>query len=112
MTKIKILKADSQEDIDNLAKPFLDNGFKVVSKDDVHLIAKKRNFGNFLVHILFIFLILFVISYTSWLIYVFCIAYISYFVYFLYKKSEVVLITTETTDKEGKPVNFDNIKTH
>jgi len=110
MTKTFILKAENQEDIEKIAKPFLDEGFKVFSEDENYLIAKKRNFGSYYIHLIFIVLILFVISYTSWLLYVVCGVYIAYFLYFLFSKSKVVLITTETVDKDGNPVEFDNIK--
>ncbi|MCL2115986.1 MAG: hypothetical protein FWH29_07180 [Methanobrevibacter sp.] len=109
MTKTYILKAEDSKDIEKIAMPFLDKGFKVISEDETHLIAKKRNFGSYFVHLIFILLILFVISYTSWMIYVVCGVYITYFLYFLFSKSEVVLITTETSDKDGNPVEFDNI---
>lgn len=110
MTKAFILKAENYEDIEKIAKPFLDKGFRVISEDETHLIAKKRNFGRYYVHLIFILLILFVINYTSWVLYVVCGVYIVYFLYFLFNKSKFVLITTESTDKDGNPVKFDNIK--
>jgi hypothetical protein len=110
MTKTFILKAENQEDIEKIAKPFLDKGFRVISEDENYLIAKKRNFGSYYVHLIFIVLILFVISYTSWVLYAVCGIYIAYFLYFLFNKSKVVLITTETTDKDGNPVEFDDIE--
>ena len=110
MTKTFILKAENPEEIEKIAKPFLDKGFKVLSEDETHLIAKKRDFGNYVVHFVFIALILFVISSTSWMIYVVCGVYIAYFLFFLFTKSQVVLITTETVDKEGNPVEFDKIE--
>ena len=108
MTKAFILKAENQKDIEKIAKPFLDNGFKVISEDKNYLIAKKRNFGSYYIHFIFIVLILFVIS--SWVLYVACGIYIAYFLYFLFTKSKVVLITTETTDKDGNLVEFDDIE--
>ena len=108
MTKTFILKAESTEDIEKIAKPFLDKGFKVISEDKTYLVAKKRNIGSYYVHFIFILLILFVVSYNSWLIYAVCGVYIAYFLYFLFTKSKVVLITTEATDKDGNPVEFDN----
>ena len=110
MTKTFILKAENPEEIEKIAKPFLDKGFKIISEDETYLIAKKRNIGSYLVHFIFIVLILFVISYTSWMIYVVCGGYITYFVYFLFSKSKVVLITTETVDKDGSPVEFDSME--
>ncbi|MCL2156496.1 MAG: hypothetical protein FWH54_00555 [Methanobrevibacter sp.] len=109
MTKTFILKAENPDDIEKIAKSFLDRGFKVISEDETHLIAKKRNLGSFFVHLIFILLILFVVNYTSWMIYVVCGVYITYFLYFLFSKSEVVLITTEATDEDGNPVEFDNL---
>jgi len=110
MTKTYILKAENPEEIEKIAKPFLDKGFKVISEDENYLIAKKRNFGSYVVHFIFIILILFVVSYTSWMIYVVCGVYIAYFVYFLFIKSKVVLITTEDRDKDGNPVEFDSME--
>ena len=103
-----ILKAKDFDDMENIAKPFLDNGYKIMSSDAKYILVKKRNFGNAYFHILFLFLILFV-SYELWMTYLLCIAYIAYFLYYLFKKSKVVLITTETTDKDGNPVDFDDI---
>jgi len=110
MTKTFILKAESPEEIEEIAKPFLDKGFRVLSEDETHLIAKKRNLGSYVVHFVFIALILFVINSTSWMIYVVCGIYITYFLYFLFTKSQVVLITTETVDKDGNPVEFDDLE--
>ena len=110
MTKTFILKAKNQEDIEKIANPFLDKGFKVISEDENYLIAKKKDFGRYYIHLIFIVLILFVVSYTSWILYVVCGVYIAYFLYFLFSKSKVVLVTTETVDKDGNPVEFDDIE--
>jgi len=103
-----ILKAKDFDDMENIAKPLLDNGYKVRSSDVKHILVKKRNFGNVYFHILFLFLILF-ISYELWMTYLLCILYIAYFLYYLFKKSKIVLITTESTDDDGNPVEFDDI---
>jgi len=110
MTKPIILKAKDFDNMESIAKPFIDNGYKIMSSDAKHIIAKKRNFGNRYIHILFLFLILFVIGYDTWMVYVACIIYSSYFIYFLFKKSKVVLITTESKDKDGGLVEFDKFE--
>ncbi|KZX15880.1 hypothetical protein MBCUT_12050 [Methanobrevibacter cuticularis] len=109
MKKPTVLKAETYDDMESIAEPFLDNGYKILSVDKAHLIARKRNYGNRYVHILFLVLILFVIEYNSWLIYVTCFLYIIYFTYYIFRKSEILLVTTETNDKEGNPVEFDDI---
>jgi len=83
MAKTFILKAENYEDIERIAKSFLDKGFKVISEDENYLIAKKRNFGSYFVHLVFIVLILFVVSYTSWILYVVCGVYSLLSVFFI-----------------------------
>lgn len=111
MTRLIILKAKDFDDMENIAKPFIDNRYTIMSSDAKHIIAKKRNFGRWYFHLLFLVLILFVVSYNSWILYVVCIMYITYFIFYLFKKSKIVLITTELTDKDGNPVEFDDINT-
>jgi hypothetical protein len=105
-----ILKAKNFENMEDIAKPLLDGGYKIMSSNTKYILVKKRNYGNVYFHILFLFLILFVVSYNSLLIYIICLLYIAYFVYYLFKKSKIVLITTESTDEDGNPVEFDDIK--
>ena len=124
MTKPIILKAKDFDDMESIAKPFIDNGYKIMSSDARHIIVKKRNFGKIIFHILFLFLILFgdirgnilylIASILSinvlWLTYIVCIAYMIYFSYYLFKKSKIILFTTESTDADGNPVEFDDIE--
>ena len=110
MTKLIMLKAKDFDDMESIAKPFIDKGYKIMSSDAKHILTKKRNFGNRYVHILFLFLILFVIGYDSWMVYATCIIYSVYFIYFLFKKSKLVLITTESKDTDGNLVEFDKIE--
>jgi len=111
MTKPIILKAKDFDDLEDIAKPFIDNRYKILSSDSRHILLKKRNYGNRYIHILFLFLILFIVSYTYLLvIYLLCILYMAYFSYYILKKSQIVLITTDTTDKDGNPVEFDDIE--
>lgn len=109
MVKPIILKAKDFDDMESIAKPFIDNGYKIMSSDAKHIIAKKRNFGNWYFHVLFLGLILFIIGYNSLLLYLVCIIYIVYFLFYLFKKSKIVLITTESKDADGNPVEFDHI---
>jgi len=110
MTKPIILKAKDFDDMEFIAKPFIDNGYKIISADGKHILAKKRNYGNRYVHILFLFLIMFAIPYNSWIVYPTCIIYCGYFIYYLYRKSKIALITTESKDTEGNMVDFDDIE--
>ncbi|MBZ9569945.1 hypothetical protein KQY27_00030 [Methanobrevibacter sp. TMH8] len=110
MTKPIILKAKNFDDMESIAKPFIDNGYKIMSSDAKHIIAKKRNFGIWYFHVLFLGLILFIVSYNSWILYLVCLLYIAYFLFYLFKRSKIVLITTESKDEEGNYVEFDDIK--
>jgi len=110
MTKPIILKAKNFDDMESIAKPFLDNGYKTISSDTKHIIFKKRNFGKWYFHVLFLFLILFMGYDDSRILYVVCIMYMAYFIFYLFKKSKIVLITTESTDIDGNPVEFDDIE--
>ncbi|MDR0901125.1 MAG: hypothetical protein LBM26_05640 [Methanobrevibacter sp.] len=107
--KPSILKAKDFDDMEEIAKPFLENSYKIMSSEPNYILIRKRNFGKIYIHVLFLFLILFVISYNSILIYLACGLYIVYFLYYLFKKSKIILITTETLDKDGNPVEFDDI---
>lgn len=112
MVKPIILKAKDFDDMESTAKPFIDNGYRIISSDAKHIIAKKRNFGNWYFHVLFLGLILFIVGYNSWLLYLLCILYIGYFLFYLFKRSKIVLITTESKDENGNPVEFDDISNY
>ncbi|MDR0912552.1 MAG: hypothetical protein LBM96_08155 [Methanobrevibacter sp.] len=122
-----ILKANSSEEIQEIANPFINKGFKTLSQDDVHIVLKKRNFGSIIIHIIFLFFILFGSpSYLAMFFgnnpffnsvflsnifinsyyFIFVGGYCIYFIYHLFKKTIVVLITTETLDTEGNPLEF------
>jgi len=105
-----ILKAKDFDDMEDIAEKFIENGYKIMSSDSKHIIAKKRNFGTIYIHILLLFLILFVVSYNSLILYILCIVYIGYFTFNLFKNSKIVLITTESVDEEGNSVKFNNIE--
>jgi len=109
MAKPVILKAKDFDDMENIAKPFLDNGYKIISSDAKHIIAKKRNLGRWYFHLLFLVLILFIVSYNSLILYLVCIMYIAYFLFYLLQKSKIALITIESTDKDGNSIEFDDI---
>lgn len=109
MTKTLLLKAKNYDDMEKIAKPFFDRGYKSMSSDPEHIIARKKNFGNIFVHALLLFLILFVVGYNSMILYILCAIYIFYFIFNLFRNSEVVLITTESTDDDGNSLEFDSM---
>ena len=110
MTKPIILKAEDFDDMESIAEPFINKGYKIMSSDGKHILAKKRNFGNRYIHILFLFLIMFTIPAGTSIIWIVCLIYCSYFIYYLFKKSKVVLVTTESKDTDGNNVEFDKIE--
>ncbi|KZX10297.1 hypothetical protein [Methanobrevibacter filiformis] len=100
--KLKIIKAENQSEIGDLTQKFLDNKFKIVSEDDSFILFKKVRYGDIKVHILCIILAL---SVTQ----PFVILNVIYFGYNVFKRSEAVLITTETLDSNGNHLEFSNL---
>ncbi|MDR2830599.1 MAG: hypothetical protein LBB45_06170 [Methanobrevibacter sp.] len=123
-----ILKAKDEKEITKLARHILKKGFKEVSKDENHIILKKRNFGSMITHVCFLLLILFGsisffqdipifnfikkynINFIDYVLqYFLCSCYVVYIVFNLFMKTKVVLITTETKDADGNPIEFNMI---
>ncbi|MDR3292020.1 MAG: hypothetical protein LBT10_07740 [Methanobrevibacter sp.] len=126
--KPTILKAKNEKEIDRLAQPILKKGFKEISKDELHIILKKRSFGSPIIHICFLLLIFFGsisffqnipffnlirdynLNFIDYILqYFVCFCYAMYIIFNLFMKTKVVLITTETKDMDGNPIEFNNI---
>jgi hypothetical protein len=97
--KPTVLKAENKEEMDSIANNFLENGYKISSSEDVFVILRHNSYGNLIIHGILIFLTLFVSILAI-------IGNVVYFAYYFFKKSDIVLITTETTDADGNPVDF------
>lgn len=97
---LKIFYSIDSKKMNEDAKVLFDKGYKEHSKDENYILLKKRFYGNFYIHLIFILFALFVFSPLLFL-------NIIYFAYNFIKKSFFVLITTETKDQEGNDLEFD-----
>ncbi|MDR2624070.1 MAG: hypothetical protein LBC39_05810 [Methanobrevibacter sp.] len=123
-----ILKAKNEKEINKLANPILKEGFKEISKDEDHVILKKRSFGSPIIHICFLLSILFGsvsffqdtplfniiqdynLNFMDYILqYFFCLCYGVYIIFNLFTKTKVILITTKTKDTNGDPIEFSGI---
>lgn len=101
--KVEIVPAKNLKEMEDISETFFENKFKIQKRDDNFILMKRRRYGNFYVHILCIFIALF-------FFYPVIIVNVVYFAYSFIWKSPFVLITTETTDDEGKALEFSEIK--
>lgn len=90
------------KDIDPLVEKFLEKKYKIYSGDDNYVLLKKNNYGKLLYHAIPLLLALF----TN---YLFIFINLAYFLYSFFRKSDFILITSDKSDKEGKPLEFDDI---
>ncbi|KZX10413.1 hypothetical protein [Methanobrevibacter curvatus] len=125
-----IFQAENSIQMDEIAKSLKNKGFKLISNDDNYLVLKKRSFGSIIFHFIFLVLILFgspsffssaFVSipfikaifdstiFVNGYYFIFCALYIGYVFYYLFTKTIMVIVTTETVDNEGNPLEFNNI---
>lgn len=98
----KIIHAKDYDIMCQLAELFEQSKYTVQNQDKNFILLKKRNFGNPLIHAVFLFIGL-LFFYPAILVNV------VYFAYSVFQKSNFVLITTETEDDEGNPLEFDDV---
>ncbi|MCF0226617.1 MAG: hypothetical protein HUK28_04800 [Methanobrevibacter sp.] len=94
-----ILKAKNKKDMENIKRELAKNKFKVQSSEDNFILMKKRRYGNTIIQLGVLFLALFFFAPLL-------IVNVVYFAYSYLIRSPVVLITTETKDKEGENLQF------
>ncbi|MDL2246370.1 hypothetical protein LJB96_02000 [Methanobrevibacter sp. OttesenSCG-928-K11] len=99
---LKIIYGKDFDEIEDLAIKLGNNGYKINSRDDNFVLLKKRAYGNMYMHLVFIIIAL-IMFYPAILF------NLVYFAYNFIKKSEYILITTETKDKDGKKLEFDDV---
>ena len=98
--KPKVLHVKTKENMNELAEILSRSKYKMEYREKNYILMKKRDYGNWILHVIFIAIGLFI----SVLAFIFNVIYFSYS--FL-KKSNIILITTDTTDLEGNLVEFD-----
>ena len=94
--KPKIVHARDKKVMDQLMELFIESKYKIQSSDWNYVL-------NYAIHIVFLIIALVL---NAWAI----VINVIYFGYSLFGKSNVVLITTETLDENGNPLEFDDVE--
>ena len=101
--KPKIVHARDKKVMDQLMELFIESKYKIQSSDWNYVLLKRNYYGNYAIHIVFLIIALVL---NAWAI----VINVIYFGYYLFGKSNVVLITTETLDENGNPLEFDDVE--
>jgi len=97
-----ILKADNSKEMKNISDELSQKKFKLVEEDKNYILMKKRRYGNILIHVV---CLLIALQFIGILIFV----NVVYFTYSFIWASPNVLITTETVDVDGNPLQFNTM---
>ena len=97
-----ILGAKNDSEMNRISGELSEIKFKLIQEDKNFLLMKKNRYGNYYLHILFLFIGLFIFSPML-------ILNVVYFTYSYLWASPHVLITTEITDEEGNSLKFNNM---
>ncbi len=100
--KLFILKADNSKKMDKISEELSQNKFKIIQQENHYILMKKKRYGNYAVHMFFLFFGLFVFQ-------LLLIVNVVYFTYSLLWTSINVLITTEKNDDEGNSLEFNTM---
>ena len=96
---VYVLKADNSKDMKKKSEELSEYKFKVVTQEDNYILMKRKRYGNLLVHAVCLIVALFFLSLVIFI-------NVAYFSYSYLWASPNVLITTETTDDEGNPLEY------
>ena len=94
-----ILSADNKKEMEKISRQLSDKKFKKVESEDNYILMRKRRYGNILIHAV---CILIALQFMAIILFV----NVVYFAYSFIWASPNVLITTETVDDDGKPLEF------
>lgn len=97
-----ILKANNDEELGAISEDLVSKKFKIIQKEDNFVLLKKKRYGNYYVHILFLLIGLFYIA-------PFLIVNVVYFAYSYLWASPHVLVTTDIESKDGEVLEFNTI---
>ena len=100
--KLFILKAGNSKEMTDISNELSEIKFKIIQQEDHYILMKKRRYGNYYVHILFLFIGLF-------LFYPALIVNVVYFTYSFLWASPHVLITTETKSESGELLEYNSM---
>ena len=97
-----ILKADNSKEMNKISEELSEYKFKTIQEEKNFILMKKKRYGNYYVHILFLMIGLFIVSFAL-------LVNIVYFAYSYLWASPHVLITTETKSDEGEDLEFNTM---
>ena len=97
-----ILKADNSKEMNKISEELSEHKFKKIEEENNFILMKKKRYGNYYVHILFLVIGLF---FLYWAL----IVNVVYFTYSYLWASPHVLITTEVKSSEGDDLEFNTM---
>ncbi len=97
-----ILKANNDKELKAISEELALEKFKVIQEEDNFILLRKKRYGNYYVHILFLLIGLFYIA-------PFLIVNVVYFTYSYLWASPHVLVTTDTKSNNGENLEFNTI---
>ena len=97
-----ILKADNSKELDEISEELSQNKFKVIQEENHFRLMKRKRYGNYYVHCLFLLIGLF-FAYPA------LIVNVVYFTYSYLWASPHVLITTELKSEDGEKLEFNTM---
>jgi hypothetical protein len=95
----KFIFAKNQKEMYEFSDLLESKKYKIKSEDKNYVLLRKNVYGNIFIHIAALLVALFYYPYAI-------IINILYFLYNFYMNSVVILVTTETMDDEGNPLEF------
>jgi hypothetical protein len=100
--KLLILKADNSKEMNSICDELSEHKFKKLQEEKNYILMKKKRYGNYYVHILFLLIGLF-------FVYLALLVNVIYFTYSYLWASPNVLITTETKSEDGEDLEFNTM---
>ena len=98
-----ILKTDDSKDMERISEELSQYKFNIIEEQDNFILMKRKKYGNPLIHAVFLIIGLFFLSIAIFV-------NVIYFAYSFLWASPNVLITTETVDDEGNPLEYNTIE--
>ncbi|WP_296807616.1 hypothetical protein [uncultured Methanobrevibacter sp.] len=99
---IYILKADNSKEMNAIPEELSEIKFKIIPEEKHFLLMKKKRYGNYYAHILFLLIRLFYLQPAL-------IVNVVYFTYSYLCASPHVLITTDTKSETGEDLEFNTM---
>lgn len=97
-----ILKADNSKEMKSISDELSQHKFNKIQEEEHFILMKKKRYGNYYVHILFLMIGLFFIYFAL-------LVNVIYFTYSYLWASPHVLITTETRSQEGEILEYNTM---